>query len=52
MEVHFTPDGHINVQLTYDELVMWLIVFTNNISPSSLLEKAEDEKRESEGSPK
>lgn len=49
MQVNFTPDGLVNVSLTYDELVMLLIVFTNNVSPSSLLEKAEDERREREG---
>lgn len=43
MIVKFTPEGLINVTLSPDELVMWMLTLTSNISPSSILEKESDE---------
>ncbi len=42
MQIEF-KDGQIHATLTYDELIMWMIVLTSNVSPSSILEKQEDE---------
>jgi len=42
MQIDFTPDGRIKADMTPDELTMLMIMVTNNISPSSILEKSDD----------